>query len=263
MRGENTPGCTPNPECHEGLPRSRVPDFKNPVDACTIAQNILPWAELGFQEFHFDAASTSTNRDALMIIAGRPEYAQLKIGGEAIPMSAGPAAGRLPLFEYTSRVRWHCAFKYMSNNPKLFTITHDPINTELGALLNSNNGGFVLSEKVTYEFTRRNWVMWAMARGEYTRWIRRAYGRAWFPDVEIPCVGDLDGDWDTDQDDLLIILPQIANRGDYVTRAHGDLDADFDVDWVDIQILLNNMGCHGIPSDEPPNEPQETTAETE
>ncbi len=52
-----------------------------------------------------------------------------------------------------------------------------------------------------------------------------------------PCVGDLDGDGDTDQADLGILLAA------YNVNGGGDLDADGDTDQGDLGILLADYGC--------------------
>ncbi len=51
------------------------------------------------------------------------------------------------------------------------------------------------------------------------------------------CVGDLDGDGDTDQADLGILLAAYGNN------AGGDLDGDGDTDQADLGILLGDYGC--------------------
>jgi hypothetical protein len=51
------------------------------------------------------------------------------------------------------------------------------------------------------------------------------------------CEGDLDGDGDTDQSDLGIILAAYGINGD------GDLDGDNDTDQSDLGILLADYGC--------------------
>jgi len=56
-------------------------------------------------------------------------------------------------------------------------------------------------------------------------------------DCESPCVGDLDGDGDTDQADLGILLASYGND------AGGDLDGDGDTDQADLGILLADWGC--------------------
>ncbi|HEB60566.1 MAG TPA: hypothetical protein ENJ06_01960 [Phycisphaeraceae bacterium] len=52
------------------------------------------------------------------------------------------------------------------------------------------------------------------------------------------CIGDLDGDCDTDQADLGILL------GWYLMGSGGDLDGDGDTDQADLGILLGDYGCH-------------------
>jgi hypothetical protein len=51
------------------------------------------------------------------------------------------------------------------------------------------------------------------------------------------CVGDLDGDGDTDQADLGILLAS------YGVNGGGDLDGDGDTDQADLGILLGDYGC--------------------
>ncbi len=51
------------------------------------------------------------------------------------------------------------------------------------------------------------------------------------------CPGDLDGDSDTDFDDMVILL------GSYGVNANGDLDGDNDTDFDDLFILLSDYGC--------------------
>jgi hypothetical protein len=55
----------------------------------------------------------------------------------------------------------------------------------------------------------------------------------------LPCVGDLDGDGDTDQSDLGILLADWGCTSDCV----GDLDGDDDTDQSDLGILLADWGC--------------------
>jgi hypothetical protein len=56
------------------------------------------------------------------------------------------------------------------------------------------------------------------------------------------CLGDLDGDGDTDQADLGILL---ADWGcdDPANGCAGDLDSDDDTDQADLGILLADWGC--------------------
>ncbi len=53
----------------------------------------------------------------------------------------------------------------------------------------------------------------------------------------IPCPGDLDDDWDTDQADLGVLLAA------YNQDAAGDLDGDGDTDQADLGALLADYGC--------------------
>ncbi|MCK4871820.1 MAG: hypothetical protein KAS72_03750 [Phycisphaerales bacterium] len=63
------------------------------------------------------------------------------------------------------------------------------------------------------------------------------YSLCLIPFAPIPCVGDLDGDGDTDQSDLGILLAA------YELTAAGDLDGDGDTDQSDLGILLADYGC--------------------
>ncbi|HUU97112.1 MAG TPA: hypothetical protein VM487_15345 [Phycisphaerae bacterium] len=58
--------------------------------------------------------------------------------------------------------------------------------------------------------------------------------------IEIGCAGDLDGDGDTDQADLGILL---ADWGCTGGDCPGDLDGDGDTDQADLGILLADWGC--------------------
>jgi len=55
--------------------------------------------------------------------------------------------------------------------------------------------------------------------------------------VVSPCPGDLDGDGDTDQSDLGILLASWGVNGG------GDLDGDGDTDQADLGVLLSDWGC--------------------
>jgi hypothetical protein len=54
-----------------------------------------------------------------------------------------------------------------------------------------------------------------------------------------PCAGDLDGDGDTDQADLGLLLADWNCTADCV----GDLDGDDDTDQADLGVLLADWGC--------------------
>ena len=55
------------------------------------------------------------------------------------------------------------------------------------------------------------------------------------------CVGDLDGDWDTDLADLGILLADFGCAPP--PNCRGDLDGDGDTDLADLGILLADFGC--------------------
>jgi hypothetical protein len=56
------------------------------------------------------------------------------------------------------------------------------------------------------------------------------------------CVGDLDGDGDTDIFDFAIFAPNFATSG-HVPFTNGDLDGDGDVDIFDFAIFAPNFAC--------------------
>jgi uncharacterized membrane protein len=55
--------------------------------------------------------------------------------------------------------------------------------------------------------------------------------------ISTPCAGDLDGDGDTDQADLGVLLAA------YGVNADGDLDGDGDTDQADLGVLLADYNC--------------------
>jgi serine protease AprX len=57
--------------------------------------------------------------------------------------------------------------------------------------------------------------------------------------AQTPCPGDLDGDGDTDQQDLGVLLADYGCTSDCA----GDLDGDDDTDQQDLGILLADYGC--------------------
>jgi len=58
--------------------------------------------------------------------------------------------------------------------------------------------------------------------------------------LQVACSGDVDGDGDTDLDDITIMLVNFGCTGGGCT---GDLDADGDTDLDDITLLLLDFGC--------------------
>ena len=98
------------------------------------------------------------------------------------------------------------------------------------------------------------WCGWCMNEDPYLtcpHTLRRE-GEDWLPihdetasafrvDVmpDEPCVGDLDGDGDTDQGDLGTLLADWGCMADCV----GDLDEDDDTDQGDLGIMLADWGC--------------------
>ena len=75
-----------------------------------------------------------------------------------------------------------------------------------------------------------------MSGGEFT-----LVGGFWAVAAVPPgCVGDLDGDGDTDLADLGILLADFGCTGG---GCAGDLDGDGDTDLADLGILLADFGC--------------------
>jgi hypothetical protein len=82
------------------------------------------------------------------------------------------------------------------------------------------------------EYRRGFCAMWQDKRdGNFDLYMRNNLGP--------PCAGDLDGDGDTDQADLGILL---ADWG-CASGCDGDLDGDDDTDQADLGILLADWGC--------------------
>ncbi|HUU95718.1 MAG TPA: sialidase family protein [Phycisphaerae bacterium] len=82
------------------------------------------------------------------------------------------------------------------------------------------------------EYQRGFCAMWQDKRdGNFDLYMRNNLGP--------PCVGDLDGDGDTDQADLGILLSDWGCESD----CEGDLDGDDDTDQADLGILLADWGC--------------------
>jgi polyhydroxybutyrate depolymerase len=85
--------------------------------------------------------------------------------------------------------------------------------------------------------------LWTIVDGSHIPWLSLEFSRyiiEYFlahPKASAPCPGDLDGDGDTDQSDLGLLL---ANYG---ISAGGDLDNDGDTDQSDVGILLADYNC--------------------
>ncbi|MFG0251898.1 MAG: hypothetical protein ACF8NJ_03385 [Phycisphaerales bacterium JB038] len=77
------------------------------------------------------------------------------------------------------------------------------------------------------------------AWAENVGWINLDDSEHYVASLVLPtdCDGDLDGDGDTDQADLGVLLAS------YNTDAGGDLDGDGDTDQADLGILLADYGC--------------------
>jgi hypothetical protein len=86
---------------------------------------------------------------------------------------------------------------------------------------------------------REDMTVWFDGRLSPGRTPRLEY--EWFELFDAPvCPGDLDGDYDTDQSDLGILL---ADWGCVGGGCAGDLDGDGDTDQGDLGILLADWGC--------------------
>jgi Dockerin type I domain len=69
-------------------------------------------------------------------------------------------------------------------------------------------------------------------------------------DAESTCVGDVDGDGDTDDVDLQLLQQAFGSvPGDPNWNPSADLDGDGDVDLDDLNILLDDLGCQGCAGD--------------
>ena len=82
---------------------------------------------------------------------------------------------------------------------------------------------------------------------EYVSYMSEGAG-VYLDDVSVfilgPCVGDLDGDGDTDLADLAELLGAYGSvSGDPNYNPNADLDNDGDVDLADLAELLGDYGC--------------------
>jgi len=68
---------------------------------------------------------------------------------------------------------------------------------------------------------------------------------------QLGCIGDLDGDGDTDADDIMIVVENYGCTSGCV----GDLDGDDDTDLADLAILVDNYGCPWSSPEQTPTPP--------
>ena len=74
-----------------------------------------------------------------------------------------------------------------------------------------------------------------------------ARGADFVRDRDDGCPGDVDGDGDTDQSDLGVLLSVwCSHPGDPDWNPNADLDGDDHVGQGDLGILLANWGCIGV-----------------
>jgi hypothetical protein len=100
-------------------------------------------------------------------------------------------------------------------------------------VVTAHNPGYRMYHAMAYDPVRRRTVV-------FGGWGGDMKGDTWeFGGGEPECVGDLDGDGDTDQGDLGILLADWGCTSNCV----GDLDGDDDTDQGDLGILLADWGC--------------------
>jgi len=130
---------------------------------------------------------------------------------------------------------------------RLFYIGHQPIQEVTSVDVDG------LDRVVVYTYSREHgWITVQVAPTDYLT-VRYTYSTRldmaitnWDSDVgnyvyynQLGCIGDMDGDGDTDLSDLAFLL------SDYLCTSSctGDLDGDDDTDLVDMALLLGNYGC--------------------
>jgi hypothetical protein len=114
-------------------------------------------------------------------------------------------------------------------------------NPEIGQLLTFDVTSFV-TEMVN---AQEQWVGLTLRAETFGGlWVTEGdvYPKLTIETTTVSCVGDIDGDGDTDQSDLGMLL---ADWGcdDPVNGCDGDLDGDDDTDQSDLGILLGDWGC--------------------
>ncbi|MCK4873994.1 MAG: hypothetical protein KAS72_14830 [Phycisphaerales bacterium] len=101
--------------------------------------------------------------------------------------------------------------------------------------INFNTMPYVGTQGARYDAANHRFHGYAW--GENIGWINLDDATHYVAVQPATCAGDLDGDGDTDQSDLGILLAA------YGISAAGDLDNDGDTDQSDLGILLADYGC--------------------
>ncbi|MFG0306660.1 MAG: hypothetical protein ACF8Q5_10665 [Phycisphaerales bacterium JB040] len=106
-------------------------------------QNTRPWIEAGYNAFWFDATSRTevvdahgfSEPDTILAMADNPDYAGVKIAGEAVPVARGR-----PIERYTRGAAWIGLHRFFENS-RLNAATLDPGTTEVVCAFQGPEGG--------------------------------------------------------------------------------------------------------------------------
>jgi hypothetical protein len=152
-----------------------LPDVTNPTHTRRLVENLVPWADLGLDEYWFDGGAVAP--ETLVLIQQMPEIAgRLRIGGEAIPIlkpllpGCRANANQVELLRtpYTSRLRFsNLRFANPSDAWKPDAWPNaTPENTELGIMFASYTDActgerydWTLADVERY--AAAGWVLWS------------------------------------------------------------------------------------------------------
>lgn len=259
-----TSGCVDfEVNCGSAATAELPPDPTDINDMCKLKQNVQPWIDVGFLEYHMDFSSPS--RDELRAIAVLDDYAgTIKFVGEALPrlVCQGDVTHMLD-GEAVDSLSWTATVQYIEldtdwvaecEGDVLELPPTDPSIQELGVYL-LNGDGLTVTDALVHKYVRNHFVAYVTANDttySHMKWAQEAYGKRFFPDFVYDCgycLADLDRDGDVDGDDSDILLANLTSTvKPWITRAHGDLNFDGKVDNVDRSILLGDWGaCRSCP----------------